>query len=502
MKKYYQAVNKSHIKKYCQIYTNTKIADFMIDWLMKSSPTCIYDPAFGMGAFYYAAKKKGFNGIFRGSEIDTISFNYFHLHVKKTKKLLVLNEDYFDTWSKNSFPCIVCNPPYSKFQNISNRKIIFQKLQTLLGIKISGFTNLASAFLMKAVYELADNGRLAFLMPSEFLNTGYGEKVKEYLLNNGSIDNIIQIEDEKGSFNSVTTTVCIVLFIKNKSKQSITFSKINDISNIKVVFCNTIKLQDISIKEKWQKYFEKEKHIISNSNFVPLSFYGKFVRGIATGANEFFILNSQNIKKYKLSNDEVSICITKSNQIKTSILDNQTIVDKINKNDNIFILNLNNKTNLSQQVKTYIEYGELQGYHQRYLTKNRKPWYLIENRNPSPILFGVFTREKLKIIRNYTNAKNLTCFHGFNLKQNFASDIIDKLFIYLKSKRAENTLISNRRIYGNNLTKFEPNDLNSMLVPTLSMFNKFEQRFVKREMKHILLHNCLSEEGNKYIDTL
>lgn len=144
-KSYYKIVDKDHIKKYGQIYTNNNIANFMISWLMESRPDCIYDPAFGMGAFYYAARKQGFKGIFRAVEIDKISFNYF-VNNARAVRLNLVNKNYFDLWSRKKFPCIVCNPPYLKFQNIINRNTIFQKLQSVLGIKISGYTNVASAF--------------------------------------------------------------------------------------------------------------------------------------------------------------------------------------------------------------------------------------------------------------------------------------------------------------------------------------------------------------------
>ncbi len=61
----------------------------------------------------------------------------------------------------------------------------------------------------------------------------------------------------------------------------------------------------------------------------------------------------------------------------------------------------------------YIKEGEKLGYHGRYLTKTRNTWYKIEKRKPAPILFGVFSRGRLKVIRNFTTAINFTCFHSF-----------------------------------------------------------------------------------------
>jgi len=99
------------------------------------------------------------------------------------------------------------------------------------------------------------------------------------------------------------------------------------------------------------------------------------------------------------------------------------------KNDSyIFILDVNKKT-YSGAVKKYILYGEEKGFHLRYLTNKRTPWYIIEKRQPAPILFGVFSRNAFKIIRNYSSALNLTCYHGF-YPNIFGQAFIDRLFLY------------------------------------------------------------------------
>ena len=106
-----------------------------------------------------------------------------------------------------------------------------------------------------------------------------------------------------------------------------------------------------------------------------------------------------------------------------------------------------------------------------YLTKQRKPWYKLESRLPAPILAGVFNRGRLKVIRNFTNAINFTCFHGFypNL---FGDRYLNRLFVYLISDLGQKILMTNKRQYGNNLDKFEPRDLNEGNCPTIAQFEQ------------------------------
>ena len=142
---------------------------------------------------------------------------------------------------------------------------------------------------------------------------------------------------------------------------------------------------------------------------MPLSYYGAFTRGIATGANSFFSLSLSKYKELNLPRSTLKYCITKSSQVRSNLL---TINDikQMEKNDSyIFILDVNKKT-YNEAVKKYILYGEEKKFHLRYLTSKRTPWYTIEKRQPAPILFGVFSRNAFKIIRNYS-----FCFESYLL---------------------------------------------------------------------------------------
>lgn len=107
------------------------------------------------------------------------------------------------------------------------------------------------------------------------------------------------------------------------------------------------------------------------------------------------------------------------------------------------------------ELNAYISFGEQCGYHQRYLTRMRHPWYKLERRQPSPLWVGVFHRQRFKVVRNLSNALNLTCFHGF-YPNPLGASVIDKIFVYLISDVGQKLVKLNQRQYGNGLDKFEP----------------------------------------------
>lgn len=491
-----------HRKTYGQFYTSQPIAEFMIQWLCEKDPKTIYDPAFGMGAFYYASTKISFKGTFSASEKDEESF-CFYKENGDFSNLDLKHEDYFSNWNKK-WDSIICNPPYLKFQKFFDRKEVFEKIDRALNIKVSGHTNTASAFLLKSISELNGNGRLAYIMPLEFLNTGYGKVVKKTLLEHGSIKKIIQVTDEVGAFETVTTTVCIILFEKNLSSQPIIFSKIIDAINIQVQDIRSIEASQLKPDDKWLPFFTEDKDLNFTipAGFVPLKTYGKFKRGIATGANEFFSLNKSKITDLKLIESEVSICLTKSNQIKSSFFTKHDLENLIESESPVFVFNPSQDTKqLSKGALRYIQQGVLKEYHNRYLTKNRKEWYALEKREPFPILFSVFSRGDYKIIRNETNALSLTCFHGFQPNQ-IGKHYIDRIFIFLKSSLGSEALLKHRRKYGGNLNKFEPSDLNSIYLPSPEQLDLLDEVTIQKALKDIKKEEDLNEETNKKISEL
>lgn len=489
---YIENVSLDHRKKYGQFYTCNKIAEFMIRWLLQFQPQNIYDPAFGLGIFFSQAKLANFQGKFFGTEIDQISYNFYNSR-NTSNDIILKNCDYFSKWELNIYDAIICNPPYSKFQKFENRKTILNQLSYYISEKISGYTNIASAFLLKSILELKQNGLLAYIMPFEFLNTGYGKTIKKFLLLNGIIHNIIKIEEESSVFDNVTTTSCIVLYEKCNNNSYIKFSKLNSIEKMDIKCCSSINPREIKTADKWGIYFNNSKKTDSISNFVTLSFYGKFKRGIATGSNDFFVLRKSDILKYKLDFKYFSICISKSNQIKSSFFDDKNIFELSDKDAPIYLLNISNN-DISENLLKYIKYGESIGINNRYLTKCKNPWYSIEKREPAKILFGVFSRDRFKIIRNTSRALSLTCYHCFYPKPMFAI-YTDILFIYLKSNIAKMIISQNQRTYGNKLIKFEPNDLSNILVPSMAILEKFDEDFIQTQLNSIIINDKLTSEG-------
>lgn len=251
--------------------------------------------------------------------------------------------------------------------------------------------------------------------------------------------------------------------------------------------------------EKWLQYFNDASPIIDSTHLTSLLTYGKFVRGIATGANEYFALPMSTMRRMGMESYDVIPCITKSMQVQTRVFTESNFDDLVENDKPVFLLSTSN--NMSAGLKKYIEEGEKMGYHKRPLTSHRKPWYKLEHRSPAPLWFGVFSRGGLKIIRNYTNVRTLTCFHGF-VPNSLGEKYIDHLFLYLLSRTGKSLLSLNMRRYGNDLNKFEPSDINQAICPNVAWFDYMSSLDLNEEIAYVNDYGVISERAEAMFSCL
>ncbi|MDD4118771.1 MAG: N-6 DNA methylase [Kiritimatiellae bacterium] len=498
-KSYSKLISLEHRKKFAQFFTPFQLASLMADWLLgNQNLKTVLEPAFGLGVFSRALLSKKSDLSITGFDIDEKIFAEAKEIFNDTSNVDLHLEDYmFNDWD-NKYDGIICNPPYFKFHDYDN-KTILSEIENRLKVKLNGFTNLYTLFLLKSIYQLNPNGRLAYIIPSEFLNSDYGKLVKLALIKNKVLRHIVVFNFEENVFDDALTTACILLCSNDKHSQKVKFStikKVDDLELIKSYISNyplnntnnsVFDINELKPEVKWRKYYQ-EQNGIRYKNLIPFSSVAKVVRGIATGANEYFTFSESKANQYGIDEKYLLPCICKAVDVKDNFFTKDDYQSLIKSDRQSFLLNA--ISSKDENVLKYIELGEKTGIDKKYLTSCRTPWYSLENRPPSPIWVSVFNRSGLKFIRNEANISNLTTFHCVYPVQNSLFDHVnvDILFAYLLTDVAREIFEDNRREYGNGLQKFEPNDLNKAMMLDLTLLDK------KTE-------NIILEIYNKYRET-
>lgn len=539
---YVQLSSSSHRSEFAQFFTPIHVAKLMMYWLESGGVSRILDPAFGLGVFYNALSYR--NVEYVGYEKDVKIARYIRTILcnngevvechssrsplsggaqkhsdKKAQKtqeeqlrLVLKIGDYLDSDNQECFDGIIANPPYLKFHDYDNKRYV-SKINKKFGLSLSHRANLYVLFLIQSLSQLAVGGRLAYIVPAEFLNSDYGVVVKQYLVETGMLRNIVIFNPKLDVFDSAITTSCILLCANDEvNHQKCHFSIVNEsndlekikefadnYSDIKNEWKNPLtnfvyEQSELDPSVKWNQYFYQVESL-KYHDLIPFSCYAKVTRGIATGANQYFTLSEQEAKAFHLPDDVLVPCVCGAKDVKGGFLTSSQFEQIKHKDRKIYLFDATKEKERTLPVTDYLQLGERDNIHKRYLTSKRTPWHKLENREVAPILVGVFNRAGIKFVKNEAGLLNLTCFHSIYPKY----ENIDLLFSYLISDVAKEILMKNQRIYGGGLSKFEPNDLNNGLMLDIDCLPDIEKKKIVELFQRYRQVSLSGESNSKQI---
>lgn len=490
-KEYVGVVGLEHRKRFAQFFTPEAIADFMARWVLDGRKKAdVLEPAFGLGAFSRSLFKQNPKVRVVGYEADATIYNYAAENVAQAgSDVLLYNEDYLRASWEDKYDGIICNPPYLKFHDYDNASLV-PLVNEQLGIRLNGFTNLYTLFLLKSISQLRDGGRMAYIVPSEFLNSDYGVEVKRALLRSGVLRHVVVVDFTQCAFDDALTTACILLCHKDGSLSEVRFSHVSDVGQLQASLADysAWAADQLKPETKWKQYYEGARSV-GYRHLVPFSTFAKVSRGIATGANDYFTFRESKKELYGIPERCLMRCVCHSTDVHGLFFTDDDF-QRLSHSDKAVYLFNGCADGADEHVREYISLGEETGADKRYLTASRKPWYAIENRKPSPIWVSVFNRKGLRFVRNIAGVSNLTTFHCV-----YDAGVvdIDVLFGYLVTNVSKEIFMDNSRQYGNGLVKFEPNDLNKGKAVDLRLLTEEEAQLVSAASQRLLCQGIEDE---------
>ena len=463
LESYVQKVGATHLRRYGQYFTPPSVASFMAKWVLNANAKgLVLDPALGNGVFPQAIEALDPGRKIIGYEVDSNIIQHFHVPENTTLRF----ENFLTGDWNESYAGIIGNPPYLKFQLIEERNEVRKSLALNSKYIPGNLSNLYLLFTIKSAQQLIDGGHMAFLIPSDFLDSESGKSLKSILVELELLDFVVQIDDSKGSlFDGVLTSSCILLMSK-KQKSDVKFVKVEDIVELPAfenLVHTTIPYTKLDPEVKWGKYLEPESH--QESLAGHLGDYVEARRGIATGANDFFLFRESEALKRSLSQNNFRNVVSKSIDVKTSVFTLGNYETNA-MNDKLTLL-FDPEEPLSDAALSYINEGERLGFSEKYLCAHRMVWYRGERQKPAPIWICQGNRQKIKVVRNIAGVNHLTTFHGIYPLPDYEQHT-DGLFALLLSSRAQALLIRASKKMASGLLKFQPKDLTGASFFTLS----------------------------------
>ncbi|TXB62281.1 Eco57I restriction-modification methylase domain-containing protein [Phaeodactylibacter luteus] len=298
-------------------FTPTYVVDFIIKEVApKNNDKCL-DPSCGCGAFliglveyYQKTFNKSVKKIIKENIYGSDILDY---NVKRSKIILslfgllnneIIEESDFNIYNQdslkanwnNKFEIVVGNPPYVKFQDLSddNRLYLINNWKSI----DNGTFNLYFAFFELGHKLLTTNGKLGYITPNNYFTSLAGLSLRQYFLHNKCVTRIVDFRHKK-VFDAQTYTA--ITFLDNKKNESILFDKIKDeqtCSNFLISANGSPNyLKNLNVN-KWRllKTQEQENIRIIETIGTPIKQLFNIAVGIATLKDEVFFIDSANEK--------------------------------------------------------------------------------------------------------------------------------------------------------------------------------------------------------------
>jgi hypothetical protein len=112
-------------------------------------------------------------------------------------------------------------------------------------------------------------------------------------------------------------------------------------------------------------------------------------------------------------------------------------------------------------VERFLGVARSLGAHRGFIATHRKAWWSVGLREPAPILATYMARRPPAFVRNPNLARHINVAHGLYPRERLPHSTLDALARYLSTS----TSVSEGRTYAGGLTKFEPKEMERLLIP-------------------------------------
>jgi len=470
-------------------YTPQIIANFLVDYLsvkLKDKKNIsVFEPSAGNGVFIHSIFNHClFSKIIKKfvaveidpTELDKISIN--------EPCLTKVQNDFLDfqRFTKHKFDLVIGNPPYIKKNLLTDLQIEYcREIHRNASLKDFNPKNIWTSFLVRCIEFTAENGILAFVLPSELLQVKFAAELRELILK-------VFERVEIFTFNELLFKDCkgqdTLLLIGEKKSHDMGVYYCNIDKATDLLKRNFTLAQNVNIREsKWTHHhletFEIELLEKIKKQLKIVDDYTNSKAGIVTAANDYFIVDADTVHKYSLQK-YIKKIVQKGIFVNGSVVlteeDFNLLIDS-SKPVYLIVLENGTKIRINQRINKYLQIGLDKNIDTRYKTSLRQKWYVIPNIClPPQAFFFKRCNEYPKLVKNDANVLATDSAYLVNMKGEYKIDnFIYSFYNSLTLAFAE----LHGRYYGGGVLELTPNEFKNLPIPYVEISKDRFKNFVK-----------------------
>lgn len=445
------------------IYTPQTIVSAMIAWAREQgNPERIVDPGAGSGAFLTSAAKAFPNAELVAIELDPLAAQILRANAAVlgfSDRLNLHLQDYrsFELPTIKGQTLFIGNPPYVRHHEIGEVwKDWLRKTAERYGLRASALAGLHVHFLLKT-RELARNGDYgSFITSSEWLDTNYGQICRKLLANELGCSAIHVLEPKSMPFGETASTGAISCFKVGRTEETIRMRSVSNVQNLGNLSAGFgVSRARLSNAERWSPLLHRSR--TRRKGMIELGEVFRVHRGEVTGCNAVWVADEDS---NQLPSEMLVPAVTKAKELfaaGSALTSTSNLRRVVALPGSLEELDSESRA----QVQDFLHWAAKRGADKTYTARHRRPWWRIPLRTPAPILCTYMARRPPAFVRNYCGAHHLNIAHGLYPRELLSDQLLDSLASWLQT----NVLLASGRTYAGGLTKFEPREVEKLLIP-------------------------------------
>lgn len=461
------ARNAGERRPFGQTFTPGPIVRAMMEWAQgQPAPTRVVDPGCGSGRYVLAALLAF--PLARGVAADLDP--YAALMTRANALVLGLSDrvdvrlgDYrsLKLPKVEGVTLYLGNPPYVRHHNIDARwKKWFGDTASTMGLKASKLAGLhAHFFLATALYSRpGDVG--AFITSSEWLDVNYGQLIRDLLIGPLSVSSLHMIDPTNFPFEDAAVTGTITCFAVGEQAPEVRIQKVESLEDLGSLGDGfSVSRERLAEANRWSVITRVSPKL--PEGYVELGELARVHRGTVTGANKVWVVPQGAVS---LPSEVLFPTVTRARELfaagkrLVSTLELKTVIDLPADLDELSAAD-------RAQVDRFLAIARKQGAASGYVARNRRAWWRVGLASPAPILATYMARRPPAFVRNTAEARHINIAHGIYPRDVMGASDLDLLAAYLRV----NVSTASGRTYAGGLTKFEPREMERLVVPGLDL---------------------------------
>ena len=450
-------------------YTPAAVVAAMLGLKLPEQPARVVDPGAGSGRFVVAAGRRFPRAELVAIELDPVAAWLLRAHLAAAgmaARARVLVGDYrmLTLPAAQGATFFVGNPPYVRHHLIDQKWkdwLVGQARRFGLegrrrsGLHVHFF--LATALLARP----GDHG--AFITAAEWLDVDYGSLLRRLFLGPLGGTSLHVLEPRARLFSDAETTSVIASFTVGSSAPLVQVARVASLDELDAPLTSRfVTRRELESATRWSPLTRASSR--PPSGLVELGELCRVHRGQVTGNNAVWIREDD---AYGLPERWLLASVTKARELfaaGAALTDTSRLKRVIDLPSDLDVLTPAER----EAVEHFLSVARALGADRGFVANHRKCWWSVGLREPAPILATYMARRPPAFVRNLALARHINIAHGLYPRQALSPRALDTLAQCLASQ----TQVEQGRTYAGGLTKFEPREMERLLVPTPALLEQ------------------------------